>query len=170
MSCLHSCRLNKCSNTLNGRLGKVVCLACWRLQGRFPADAAMIYTMYGELRGTAHKGGGCVQSIGSTVSDAIVRSLFSISLLHLVWLDKYTLVMMCVRFQTGMVADFAFLDINNYLLRFVLNHYVCSYIISRLCIYIIDNISFSNDVFTFGIPSVKMLVGISGILLNVVCT
>lgn len=78
--------------------------------------------------------------------------------------------MMCVRFQTGMVADFAFLDINNYLLRFVLNHYVCSYIISRLCIYIIDNISFSNDVFTFGIPSVKMLVGISGILLNVVCT
>ena len=34
-----------------------------------------VYTaQYVELGGTAHEGGGCDQSIGSTVSDAIVRS------------------------------------------------------------------------------------------------
>ena len=38
--------------------------------------SALIYTMYEALRpgGTAHEGGGCDQSIGSTVSDVIVRS------------------------------------------------------------------------------------------------
>ena len=36
--------------------------------------AAPIYTMHEALRGTAHEDGGCDQSIGSTVSDAIVRS------------------------------------------------------------------------------------------------
>ena len=39
-----------------------------------PADVALIYTMHEALRGTAHGGGGCDRSIGSTVSDAIVRS------------------------------------------------------------------------------------------------
>ena len=39
-----------------------------------PADVALIYTMHEELRGTAHEGGECDQSIGSTVFDAIVRS------------------------------------------------------------------------------------------------
>ena len=36
-----------------------------------PAEVALIYTMHVALRGW---GGGCDQSIGSTVSDAIVRS------------------------------------------------------------------------------------------------
>ena len=44
-----------------------------------PAEVALrvIYTMDEALRGTAataHEGGGCDQSIGSTVSDAIVHS------------------------------------------------------------------------------------------------
>ena len=39
-----------------------------------PAQVALIYTLHEALRGTAHEGGGCDQSIGSTVSDAIVRS------------------------------------------------------------------------------------------------
>ena len=39
-----------------------------------PAEIALIYTMHEALRGTAHEGGGCDQSIGSTVSDAIIRS------------------------------------------------------------------------------------------------
>ena len=38
-----------------------------------PAEVALIYTMH-VAGGTAHEGGGCDQSIGSTVSDAIVRS------------------------------------------------------------------------------------------------
>ena len=39
-----------------------------------PAEVALIYTMHEELSGTAHEGGGSDQSIGSTVSDAIVPS------------------------------------------------------------------------------------------------
>ena len=39
-----------------------------------PAEVALIFTMHVALRGTAHEGGGCDQSIGSTVSNAIVRS------------------------------------------------------------------------------------------------
>ena len=39
-----------------------------------PAEVALIFTMHVALRGTAHEGGGCDQSIGSTVSDGIVRS------------------------------------------------------------------------------------------------
>ena len=38
------------------------------------AEDALISTMHEALRGTNHEGGGCDQSIGSTVSDAIVRS------------------------------------------------------------------------------------------------
>ena len=50
---------------LSGRIGKVVVSH---------AEVALIYTMHVALRGTAHEGGGCNQSIGSIVSDAIVRS------------------------------------------------------------------------------------------------
>ena len=39
-----------------------------------PAEVALVCTMHEVLRGTAHEGGGRDQSIGSTVSDAIVRS------------------------------------------------------------------------------------------------
>ena len=39
-----------------------------------PAEVTLLYTMNQELRGTAHEGGGCDQTIGSTVSDAIVRN------------------------------------------------------------------------------------------------
>ena len=39
-----------------------------------PAGVALIYSMHVALRGTTHEGGRCDQSIGSTVSDAIVRS------------------------------------------------------------------------------------------------
>ena len=39
-----------------------------------PAEIALIYTMHETLRATAYEDGGCDQSIGSTVSDAIVRS------------------------------------------------------------------------------------------------
>ena len=46
------------------------------LLGRFPAEAAPIYTVYEALRGTAHEDVGCDQSIRSNVSDAIVRSWF----------------------------------------------------------------------------------------------
>ena len=38
------------------------------------AEVALLYTMHEVLRGTADEAGGCGQSIGSTVSDAIVRS------------------------------------------------------------------------------------------------
>ena len=36
-----------------------------------PAEVALINTLHVALRGTAHEGGGCDQSIGSTVSDAL---------------------------------------------------------------------------------------------------
>ena len=39
-----------------------------------PAEVALIYTMHEALWGTAYEGGGCDRSIGSAVSDAIVRS------------------------------------------------------------------------------------------------
>ena len=45
-----------------------------RLHVRVPLRFALIYTMQVALRGTAHEGGGCDQPIGSTVSDAIVRT------------------------------------------------------------------------------------------------
>ena len=39
-----------------------------------PAEVALIYTMHEALRGTVHESGGCHESIGSTVADAIVHS------------------------------------------------------------------------------------------------
>ena len=45
-----------------------------RLQGRFPAEAALIYTIHEALRVTAHEGEVGHKSIGSTVSDAIIGS------------------------------------------------------------------------------------------------
>ena len=45
-----------------------------RLQGRFPAEAALMYALHEALRGTSHEGGGCDQSIGSAISDAIGHS------------------------------------------------------------------------------------------------
>ena len=47
-----------------------------RLQDRIPAVAELHRFILCTKRsgGTAHEGGGCDQSIGSTVSDAIVRS------------------------------------------------------------------------------------------------
>ena len=51
-----------------------------KLPGRSLAEIAPIYTMHEALRGTAHVGWGCYQPIGSTVSDARVRSwLWSIA-------------------------------------------------------------------------------------------
>ena len=50
---------------LSGHIGKVVALH---------AAVALIYNMHETLKGTAHEGGGCDQSIGSIVSDAIVHS------------------------------------------------------------------------------------------------
>ena len=49
-------------------------LSGWRLQGRFPAEAAPIYTIHEALRVHYPWGGWRDQSIGSTVSDDIVRS------------------------------------------------------------------------------------------------
>ena len=51
-------------------------LACWRLQDRIPAVAEPHRFILCTRRsgGTAHDGGGCDQSIGSTVSEVIVRS------------------------------------------------------------------------------------------------
>ena len=47
-----------------------------RLQDRIPCVAALHRFLLCTRRsgGTAHEGGGCDQSIGSTVSDAIVRN------------------------------------------------------------------------------------------------
>ena len=59
--------------TLNGRIGKVVASHA-AVARSSPAEVALIYTMHEALRGTAHEGGGCDQSIGSTVSDGNVRS------------------------------------------------------------------------------------------------
>ena len=39
-----------------------------------PAEVALIYTITWPSGFTSHEGGGCDQSIGFTVSDAIVRS------------------------------------------------------------------------------------------------
>ena len=60
---------------MSGRIGKVVA-SHPEVARSIPgwAETAPIYTIHEELRGTAHEGGGCDQSIGSTVSDAIVRS------------------------------------------------------------------------------------------------
>ena len=60
-------------STLSGRISKVVASHA-EVARSVPAEVALIYTMHEALRGTAHEGGDCVQSIGSTVSDAIVRS------------------------------------------------------------------------------------------------
>ena len=61
------------NNNLSGRIGKVVASHTLRLHVRVQLRV-LIYTMHEELRGSAHEDGGCDQSIGSTVSDAIVRS------------------------------------------------------------------------------------------------
>ena len=45
-----------------------------KLQGRLLVEAAPICTMHERSGGTAYEGGRCYQSIGSTDSDAIVRS------------------------------------------------------------------------------------------------
>ena len=47
---------------------------CPHRQGGCLAEVALIYTRTRRSRGTAHEGGGCNQSIGYTVSDAIVCS------------------------------------------------------------------------------------------------
>ena len=67
--------------TLSGRIGKVVArLPCMlkvaTLQDRIPAVAELHRFILCTRRsgGTAYEGGGCDQSIGYTVSDAIVRS------------------------------------------------------------------------------------------------
>ena len=56
---------------LSGCIGKVV---AWHaaVAHSIPTEVALIYTMH--EGGTAHEGGGVDQSIGSTVSDAIVHS------------------------------------------------------------------------------------------------
>ena len=59
--------------TLSDRIGKVVASQA-AVARSSPSDVALIYTMHVALRGYAHEGGGCDQSIGSTISDAIVRS------------------------------------------------------------------------------------------------
>ena len=59
--------------TLSGRIGKVVASHA-AVARSVPAVVALIYTMHEAPRGTAHEGGECDQSIGSTVADAIVRS------------------------------------------------------------------------------------------------
>ena len=63
-------------HTLSGRIVKVADSHA-EVAKSIPAEAELIYTMHEALRGTAHKGGGCEQSIESTVSDAIVRSWLS---------------------------------------------------------------------------------------------
>ena len=52
------------------------CLRMLKLQGRFPVELRMHRFILCKRRsgGTAHEGGGFDQSIGYTVSDAIVRS------------------------------------------------------------------------------------------------
>ena len=57
--------------TLSGRIVKVVASHA-AVARSSPVEVALIYTMHVALRGTAHEGGGCDQSIGSTVSDTIV--------------------------------------------------------------------------------------------------
>ena len=60
-------------STLSGRIGKVVASHA-EVSRSVPAEVALIYTMHEALKGFAHEGRECVQSIGSTVLDAIVRS------------------------------------------------------------------------------------------------
>ena len=60
-------------HTLSGRIGKVVASHA-AVARSIPAEVALIYTMHEELRGYCYEGGGCYQSIGSTVSDTIFRS------------------------------------------------------------------------------------------------
>ena len=64
------------ATTVGGRIGKVVASHAEVARSNpGSAETAQIYTMHEALREyTAHKGGGCDQSIGFTVSDAIVRS------------------------------------------------------------------------------------------------
>ena len=61
---------------LSGRIGKLVA-SHLRLKDRFPIELRLHRFILCTRRSgsTAHEGGGCVQSIGSTVSDAIVRCL-----------------------------------------------------------------------------------------------
>ena len=64
--------MNQCY-TLSGRTGKVVA-SHDAVTSSIPAEAALIYTIHEALIGcTAHEGVVCHQSIGSIVSDAIVR-------------------------------------------------------------------------------------------------
>ena len=59
--------------TLSGRIGKVVASHA-AVARSVPCEVALIYIMHEALRGTSFEGGGCIQSIESTVSDAIVRN------------------------------------------------------------------------------------------------
>ena len=61
------------TTTLSCRIGKVVASHA-AVARSSPAEVGLIYTMRVAVRGTAHEGRGCDQSIGSTVSDAMVRS------------------------------------------------------------------------------------------------
>ena len=63
----------KFTSTLSGRIGKVVASHA-AVERSSPTEAALIYTMHEALRGYCPEGRGCDQSIGSTVSDAIIRS------------------------------------------------------------------------------------------------
>ena len=61
--------------TLSGYTGKVVASHA-AVARSIPATVALIILCARRSGGTAHVGGGCDQSIGSTVYDAIVRSSF----------------------------------------------------------------------------------------------
>ena len=60
-------------DTLSGRIGKVIASHA-AVARSSPVEVALIYTMHVALRGYCPIGWECDQSIGSTVSDAIVRS------------------------------------------------------------------------------------------------
>ena len=60
--------------TLSGGIGKVVASHLLRLHVRVLLRLQLFILCTWRSGGTAHEGGGCDQSIGSTVSVAIVRS------------------------------------------------------------------------------------------------
>ena len=70
-----NCKKGATTATMSSRIGKVVASnaeVAKTIAGR--AETAPIYTMREALRGYCTRGWGCDQSIGSTISDAIIRS------------------------------------------------------------------------------------------------
>ena len=68
--------IDRSSYTLSGRIGKVHgCLACWSCKVDSWLSWACTDLYFIRSGGPAHEGGGCDNSTGSTVSDAIVCSL-----------------------------------------------------------------------------------------------